>query len=99
MLQVSYIRENKDKVLERLAIKNFKHPDLVEDIISLDEARRQTQAKLDLVSAEANSIAKQIGELMRQGKKEEAEPLKESTPQLKEQTKELSEKLSDALIP
>lgn len=94
MLQVSYIRENKEKVLERLAVKNFKQPELVEEIISLDEERRQTQSQLDSVSAEANGIAKQIGDLMRQGKKQEAEELKAKTPVLKEQTRELGEKLS-----
>ncbi|WP_256012865.1 serine--tRNA ligase [Desertivirga xinjiangensis] len=94
MLQVSYIRENKEKVLERLAVKNFKQPELVEEIISLDEERRQTQSQLDSVSAEANSIAKQIGDLMRQGKKAEAEVLKAKTPVLKEQVKTLSDKLT-----
>src|SRR5690349_1046937 len=94
MLQVSYIRENKEKVLERLAVKNFKQPELVDEIISLDEDRRQTQSQLDSVSAEANGIAKQIGDLMRQGKKAEAEDLKAKTPVLKEQVKVLGEKLT-----
>ncbi|WP_207422212.1 serine--tRNA ligase [Desertivirga brevis] len=96
MLQVSYIRENKEKVLERLAVKNFKQLDIVDEIISLDELRRQTQSQLDSVSAEANSIAKHIGDLMRQGKKQEAEELKAKTPVLKEQTKELGDKLVKA---
>ena len=69
MLQVSYIRENREKVLERLAIRNFKQPELVDEIIALDEQRRSTQTKLEQVSAEANSAAKKIGELMRSGKK------------------------------
>jgi seryl-tRNA synthetase len=94
MLQVSYIRENKEKVLERLAVKNFKQPELVDEIIALDDSRKQTQSQLDSISAEANGIAKQIGDLMRQGKKEEAETLKAKTPVLKEQTKELGEKLA-----
>ena len=71
MLQVSYIRENRDKVLERLAVKNFKQPALVDEIIQLDERRRLTQNKLDGVSSQANAAAKQVGELMRSGKKEE----------------------------
>jgi len=94
MLQVSYIRENKEKVLERLAVKNFKQPELVDEIISLDEERRQTQSQLDSISAEANGIAKQIGELMRQGKKAEAEELKVKTPVLKEQVKTFGDKLA-----
>lgn len=94
MLQVSYIRENREKVLERLSVKNFKQPELVDEIISLDEERRQTQSQLDSTSAEANSIAKQIGELMRQGQKEKAEGLKAKSPALKERVKELGDKLA-----
>lgn len=93
MLQVSYIRENREKVLERLGVKNFRQPELVDEIISLDEQRRQTQSTLDSVSAEANAIAKQIGELMRQGQKEQAEGLKGQTPVLKEKAKTLTEEL------
>ena len=43
MLQVSYIRENREKVLERLAVKNFKQLDLVDEIIQLDNERRAAQ--------------------------------------------------------
>ncbi|MXV53034.1 serine--tRNA ligase [Pedobacter sp. HMF7647] len=94
MLQVNYIRENREKVLERLAVKNFKQPELVDQIISVDEDRRKTQAELDTLSAEANSAAKQIGELMRQGEKAKAEEIKAKTSSLKEQSKTLSDKLA-----
>jgi seryl-tRNA synthetase len=94
MLQVSYIRDNREQVLERLAVKNFKQPGLVDEIITLDEQRRQTQNRLDGVSAEANAAAKQIGELMRTGKKEEAESLKGKTGAWKEDIKKLGEELS-----
>jgi seryl-tRNA synthetase len=94
MLQVSYIRDNRDKVLERLAVKNFKQPELVDEIIQLDDKRRQTQTSSDNVLAEANTAAKQIGELMRSGKKEEAETLKSKTGALKEETKQLGEQLA-----
>ncbi|MFD2162012.1 serine--tRNA ligase [Paradesertivirga mongoliensis] len=94
MLQVSYIRENREKVLERLTLKNFKQPELVDEIIELDEDRRKTQTQLDEVSAKSNSIAKQIGDLMRQGQKEQAESLKAETPVLKEQAKTLADKLA-----
>ncbi|MGV3706810.1 MAG: serine--tRNA ligase [Arcticibacter sp.] len=96
MLQVSYIRENKEKVLERLSVKNFKQPELVDTIISLDEERRQTQTSLDSISAEANAMAKQIGELMRNGQKEQAEELKGKTAGLKEQIKTLGDQLAHA---
>jgi len=94
MLQVSYIRENRDYVLERLAVKNFKQPELVDEVIRLDEQRRQAQNALDNISAQANAAAKQIGELMRTGKKEEAEAIKANSNTWKEETKKLSEQLS-----
>ena len=94
MLQVSYIRENRDKVLERLAVKNFKQPELVDEVIGLDDSRRQTQNTLDNVSAEANSASKKIGELMRAGNKEEAENIKGKTGSWKEEIKQLGEKLT-----
>lgn len=94
MLQVSYIRDNREKVLERLAVKNFKQPELVDEVIQLDNDRRQTQNRLDGVSAEANSAAKQIGELMRAGKKDEAEAIKAKTGAWKEEIKILGDKLA-----
>lgn len=94
MLQVNYIRENRDLVLERLAIKNFKQPELVDEVIDLDEKRRKTQTMLEKVSAEANAAAKKIGELMRAGKKEEAEGVKSQTGAWKEEIKTLGEELN-----
>jgi len=94
MLQVSYIRDNRELVLERLAVKNFKQPELVDEIIQLDDTRRSTQAKLDNTSAEANAAAKQIGELMRTGKKDEAESIKAKTGTWKEDIKQYNEQLT-----
>ncbi|MGJ1432008.1 serine--tRNA ligase [Sphingobacterium spiritivorum] len=95
MLQLNYIRENRDKVIERLGVKNFKELGLVDEIIALDELRRKTQSESDSLSAEANAAAKQIGDLMRQGKKEEAETVKSQSSGYKEQVKQLTEKLSE----
>ena len=95
MLQVNYIRENREKVLERLSVRNFKQLDLVDEIIKVDEDRRQTQTSLDSISAEANAAAKQIGDLMRVGKKDEAEAIKIQTSSFKEQVKNLTEKLNE----
>jgi seryl-tRNA synthetase len=94
MLQVSYIRDNREQVLERLAVKNFKQPELIDEILQLDEKRRQTQNQMDSVSAQANSAAKQIGELMRAGKKEEAETIKANTGAWKEEIKTLGDALT-----
>ncbi len=95
MLQVSYIRENKEEVLERLAVKNFNQPELVDQIIQLDDQRKSTQAQADELLAKGNSAAKQIGELMRNGKKDEAEVIKAETSKSKEGVKALQEELSE----
>ncbi len=94
MLQVNYIRDNKELVLERLAVKNFKQPELVDEIIQLDEKRRQTQNRVDSISAEANAAARQIGELMRNGKKDEAEAIKAKTASFKEEIKQQGDQLA-----
>ena len=94
MLQVSYIRDNREQVLERLAVKRFKQPELVDEIIQLDEKRRQTQNQMDGISAQANAAAKQIGELMRTGKKEEAEAVKAASGAYKSEIQALGEQLT-----
>jgi len=94
MLQVSYIRDNREQVLERLAVKNFKQPELVDEVIGLDDSRRKTQNILDNASAESNAAAKKIGELMRTGNKEEAESIKAKTGAWKEEIKQLGDKLA-----
>ena len=94
MLQVSYIRDNREQVLERLAVKNFKQVELVNEVIELDDKRRSTQTSLDNTSAEANAAAKQIGELMRTGKKDEAEGVKAKTGAWKEDIKKLGDQLA-----
>lgn len=94
MLQVSYIRDNREQVLERLAVKNFKQLGLVDDIIQLDEQRRSLQSSSEELQSKANASAKQIGELMRTGKKEEADVLKGQTGAWKEEIKKLTEELA-----
>ncbi|WP_324756571.1 serine--tRNA ligase [Sphingobacterium thalpophilum] len=94
MLQLNYIRENRDTVIERLAVKHFKEIGLVDEIIRLDEDRRKIQAESDALSGEANAAAKQIGDLMRQGKKEEAEAVKSKSSGYKEQVRQLLDKLA-----
>src|SRR5690606_2312611 len=94
MLQLSYIRENRDAVIERLAVKNFKDVALVDALIQLDESRRKIQNESDTIAAEANAAAKQIGELMRQGKKEEAEAIKSTSSGYKEHLKNMTEQLA-----
>ena len=94
MLQLSYIRDNKEDVLKRLAIKNFKDAEtLINSVIELDNNRKMAQRQADDVKAEANGIARQIGELMKSGKKEDAEVLKLKTAELKLSEKKFDESL------
>jgi seryl-tRNA synthetase len=95
MLQISYIRENKEDVISRLAIKNFKAEDIISQIISLDEQRRDTQKRLDDGLAEANLNAKEIGGLFQKGMAAEANILKEKTAELKIITRDLSVQLDE----
>jgi seryl-tRNA synthetase len=94
MLQVPFIRENKDDVIARLAIKNLDAKPLVEEVLILDEKRRAIQTELDNILAESNSISKEIGVLYKSGKANEANALKNKTGELKEQSKVLGENLN-----
>jgi seryl-tRNA synthetase len=95
MLQLIYIKDNKLKVLTGLKKKKFKGTEeTIEKVLSLDDDRRQTQQQLDSLLAEANSTARQIGQLMKEGKKAEAEEAKANAAQSKEKSKELSDKLA-----
>jgi seryl-tRNA synthetase len=96
MLQLSYIRDNKEDVLKRLAIKNFKDAEnIINAVIELDNNRKSAQRQADDTKAEANGLAKQIGELMKSGKKEEAETLKARTAELKQHEKGFDETLKN----
>lgn len=93
MLQINYIRDNKEDVIRRLGKKHFKDAgQVVNAVIELDNSRKAAQKQADDIKAEANGLAKQIGELMRAGNKEEAEKLKARTGELKATEKELDDK-------
>ncbi|MFY7742463.1 MAG: serine--tRNA ligase [Flavobacterium sp.] len=93
MLQLSVIRENKEKVIKALAKRNLDANDLVDTVLELDEKRRANQVELDNVLAESNALSREIGEMMKSGEKAKAEIVKQKTAQLKEKSKDLSEKL------
>lgn len=96
MLQLNIIRDNKEFVIERLKIKNFKNAEqTIEEIITLDNQRREMQKQSDECKQKQNILAKQIGSLFKEGKREEAEQKKQETATLKAQEKELGEKLSE----
>lgn len=94
MLQIHFIRENKEEVITRLAKKNFEAAGIVEHIVELDEKRRNTQVELDNLLAESNKLSKDIGEMMKNGEKAKAEILKEKTTEIRENSKQLNESLN-----
>ncbi len=96
MLQVQFLRENKDRVLEGLNKRNFKQTDLIEEAISVDDGRKKMQFDLDENLAGMNKISKEIGLLMKEGKKEEAEKAKSKTAEFKENSQDLQQKLKAA---
>ena len=97
MLELSYIRENTQEVIDRLSIKNINAAPVLQNIINIDLRRRETQMELDNTLAESNNLAKEIGNLMKAGKASDASELKNMVADLKVKAKELSESL-DALV-
>ncbi|TWO32271.1 serine--tRNA ligase [Seonamhaeicola sediminis] len=95
MLQVPFIRDNKDLVIERLAKRNIDAAEDINQVIALDEDRRALQTKLDNALAEGNKLSKEIGGFFKSGDIEKANVLKEKTSQLKVDSKELTEALNN----
>lgn len=94
MLQINVIREEREKVIAGLQKRKFKEAaELVDKAISLDKDRRETQLKNDEILAEANALSREIGNLMKAGKKGEAEKVKLKTADLKKTSADLSETL------
>jgi seryl-tRNA synthetase len=98
MLQLNVIREKKDFVLERLAIKNIDAASTLDKVLSLDVDKRKKQTELEGLLAEQNAIAKQIGELFKSGNKDGADELKSKSTQLKERSKILEEEVANAEV-
>ena len=94
MLQVAFIRENRETVLKGLAKRNLKNAEeLIAKTILADEERRAIQTELDAVLAESNKLSKDIGQLFKTGEAKKAAILKQKTVQLKEKSKDLAENL------
>lgn len=96
MLTIKQLREQPDFVVERLAVKNFEAKEIIEKIIALDDIRKTSQTGMDTALSSQNNIAKQIGILLKEGKKEEAEKAKTEVAALKENSKQLQEKMNAA---
>jgi seryl-tRNA synthetase len=85
-------------VLARLKVKNFKNTGIIDSIISKDEQRRKLQLEADRLQSEMNAIAREIGILFKQGKKEEAEAARQKTGELKEAIKETQQLQNKILV-
>ena len=105
MLHINKIRENKENYIALLKIKNMDATDLFNTVIAKDDARKATQQSADELLAKGNQLAKQIGELYKNGKADEANALKEDSVSIKEQSKalqtkqiELEQEIQDILV-
>ncbi|MFY8020572.1 MAG: serine--tRNA ligase [Bacteroidia bacterium] len=101
MLQLNYIRENLDLVKAKLAKKHVKNIADIDEMLRLDDEKKKVKLQVETNQAEANQIAKKIGELMKSGQKEEAEKIKVRSNELKELAKEqeaLLKKLEDDIF-
>lgn len=101
MLQTTFIRENETLIIERLKKRNFDATTIIRQIIELDDNRKKTQQDLDALLSESNQLAKQIGDLFKQGKQQEAASLKEKTALLKDKStflKEQQTSINDDLL-
>jgi seryl-tRNA synthetase len=94
MLTLNLIREKKEFVIERLKIKKFNAEDIVNRILEIDAMRREIQVKTDMMQAEMNRISREIGDLMKSGRKAEADLAREKTYSLKEEIKTIAERLT-----
>jgi seryl-tRNA synthetase len=93
MLTLKFIQENKEEVISRLKIKNMDASSIVDAIINLDNERKETQTKAETFQAEMNNLSKEIGQLFKAGKAEEANNAKTRTGDLKESIKQLNSAL------
>ncbi|MFT4755992.1 MAG: seryl-tRNA synthetase [Vicingaceae bacterium] len=95
MLQIPYLRENRDLVIERYTRRNLDAAETIDQIITLDNQRKATQQSMDQDLAEGNRLAKEIGDLYKSGKAAEANELKQKTKVLKEKSNEEKTKLQE----
>ena len=97
MLTIKLISEEKERVIKGLEKKHFQGArQAVENVLAIDKRRREAQRQLDAIKQQSKQMASQIGALMKQGKREEAEQAKQQVAQLKAMDKELQEQMDNA---
>jgi len=97
MLSISFIRENRDVLIERLKIKNFQGEELIDEIIEADNERRSLQLRQDTLQASLNAKSREIGALFQAGRQKEANEAREATTSLKEEIRKLQQAQSESL--
>ena len=98
MLSISFIREQRDQLIERLKIKNFHQVEIIDEIINKDNERRSLQVKQDGLQAELNNKSREIGALYKEGNKTAADEAKEATVRLKNEIKELQHAQQQTIV-
>lgn len=96
MLTLALIKENPEDVIKRLAVKHFDGREMIEKILELDKQRRAAQTQFDNNACSLKQLASQIGALMKEGKKDEAEKVKNEVAKLKNSNKEIEDSLKSA---
>ena len=96
MLTLKLLRENPEFVIERLQVKHFDAKETVYQILDMDRQRRAAQTELDACLAQQKAKAAEIGSLMKQGRRDDAEEAKKAVAELKEKSKSLEEKMAEA---
>jgi seryl-tRNA synthetase len=96
MLQIQFIRENTEKTIKGLQKKHFANAEeKVKEALALDTQRREAQKQQDDALAQSNQLSKQIGALIKDGRKEDAEKVKQEAKALSDKAKVLTEKASE----
>ena len=95
MLTIQFIRESRETILEGLKIKNFKQPELIDQIISKDDERRSLQVKTNKLQSEMNLLSKEIGILFKNGEAAKANEVKEQTTVIKKEVEKLEKNFQE----
>ena len=96
MLTLKLLREQPEFVIERLAVKHFDAKEIVYQIIDLDKTRRSLQGELDACLSQQKTAASEIGKLMKEGRREEAEAAKAEVGRLKDRSRSLEEQMAES---
>ncbi len=105
MLDMKLIRQNPEFVKERLATRDKAYSDMIDELLAVDNERRNIIAEVESLKAEKNKLSKEIGKLFKEGKREDAEKLKEQVnaknkkiEKLEKELKEVEDRFKDILL-